>query len=150
MFLEVSCNFIMFVCTWTTILPNCRSILQSRFCRGSSHMDDHTVLYIGVGLAQAHPNYVINNYCQLCIYHYVAWVSTMPWIVKLQRLQSSILGWHGRPYHENEWHRLWSVHIRLVRWTMPQWIKLWRSLTLCLFGMCSEHHQQYRLQTKTA
>ena len=80
-------NFIMFVCTLTTI-PNCRSVLQSCFHCGSFHMDNHTVLYIGVGLAQAHPNYVINNYLQLCIYHYVAWVSAMPWTVKLQRLQS--------------------------------------------------------------
>ena len=39
--------------------------MQSRFHHGSFCMDDHAVLHIGVGLAQAHPNYVINNYCQL-------------------------------------------------------------------------------------
>ena len=103
MFLEVSCNFIMFVCTWTTI-PSCRSMLQSHFCRGSSQMDDHTVLYIGVGLAQAHPNYVINNYHQLCIYHYVdvAWISTMSWTLKLQRLQS----FHNRLTRSITWQKM--------------------------------------------
>ena len=146
MFLEVSCYFIMFVhdppyqtvevccnLVFTMVLPTWATI---PFCVLEWDLLRLTLIMWSITTVSS--------------YHYVAWVSTMPWIVKLQRLQSSILGWHSRPYHENERHRLWSVHIRLVWWTMLQWIKLWRSLTLCLFGMCSEHHQQYRLQTKTA
>ena len=119
-FLEVSISLsCLFVHEppYQTVVVCCNLVFAVVF---SAWMTIPFCTHIGVGLAQAHPNYVINNYRQLCIYHYVAWVSIMPWIVKLQRLQSFhirltwstisrkmngtdcgqfILGWYGGPCH---------------------------------------------------
>ena len=74
-------NFIIvFICRWTTI-PNCSSVLKSCFPSWFFLLGHHIIIYVRVGLAQAH-----HNYCIYCIYlHH----STDPLLLLILHIQNN-------------------------------------------------------------
>ena len=93
--------------------------------------------------------------------------STMSWRMNGKDYGQSILGWYGQPYHvqwtaeitlapymagtvnhamNNKRQRRWSIHIRLVRSTIPRWMKWRRLATLYLLGTCAASTDKGRLR----